>query len=56
MPRERLPLLWDWDFMFGGASGSVLCEINVSSASPLPPSAIAPLVDAVKAKLAVLGR
>jgi hypothetical protein len=30
----------------------VLCEINVSSVSPFPPSSIAPLVEAVKAKLA----
>lgn len=30
----------------------VLCEINVGSVSPLPPSSIAPLVEAVKAKLA----
>jgi hypothetical protein len=52
LPRERLPLLWDCDFMFGerGADGVgryVLCEINVSSVSPFPPSAIAPMVAAV---------
>jgi hypothetical protein len=53
---ERLPLLWDIDFMHGdaGADGTpryVLCEINVSSVSPFPPSAIAPLVQAAKARL-----
>lgn len=55
--REQLPLLWDCDFMFGEptpgqAQRYVLCEINVSSVSPFPPSAIAPLVAAVKARLA----
>ncbi len=54
--RERLPLLWDCGFMFGErASGEperyVLCEINVSSVSPFPPSSIAPLVAATKARL-----
>jgi hypothetical protein len=29
----------------------VLCEVNVSSVSPFPPASIAPLVEAVKAKL-----
>jgi hypothetical protein len=52
LERERLPLLWDCDFMFGEQPGSfVLCEINVSSVSPFPPSAIAPLVAATKARL-----
>jgi hypothetical protein len=51
---ERLPLLWDADFLLGGASGStedryVLCEINVSSVSPYPESANAALVEAVRA-------
>lgn len=53
VPQERLPLLWDMDFIPGGSSHDgrpryVLCEINVSSVSPFPPSAIAPLVAAVK--------
>ena len=52
LARERLPLLWDCDFMLGeteadGTQRFVLCEINVSSVSPFPPSAIAPLVEAV---------
>jgi hypothetical protein len=55
--RERLPLLWDMDFMFGErmagqAERYVLCEINVSSVSPFPPSSIEPLVEATKARLA----
>lgn len=54
--RERLPLLWDCDFMFGErAAGEaeryVLCEINVSSVSPFPPSSIEPLVAATQARL-----
>ena len=56
VPREQLPLLWDCDFMFGeaaagGAEHYVLCEINVSSVAPFPPSAIAPLVAAVRRRL-----
>lgn len=56
VPHERLPLLWDCDFMFGeGAAGQperyVLCEVNVSSVSPFPPSAVGPLVAAAKARL-----
>jgi hypothetical protein len=57
LPREQLPLLWDWDFMFGepgpdGADRFVLCEINVSSVSPFPPSSIEPLVLAIKSRVA----
>ena len=59
LPRERLPLLWDCDFLLGepGADGAeryVLCEINVSSVAPFPPSAIGPLVAAVQGRLAGL--
>ena len=58
VPPHRLPLLWDCDFMFGEPTASeatrfVLCEINVSSVSPFPESAIAPLVEAVKARVAM---
>lgn len=57
LPREQLPLLWDCDFMFGdrliaGEERFVLCEINVSSVSPFPPSAVQPLVDAIRRRLA----
>jgi hypothetical protein len=56
VPAERLPLLWDIDFMHGapaadGTPRHVLCEINVSSVSPFPPSAIDPLVAAVRQRL-----
>lgn len=56
LAREKLPLLWDCDFMLGeptddGAQRFVLCEINVSSVSPFPPSCIAPLVEAVGHRL-----
>ena len=52
----QLPLLWDCDFMWGEPRGGepvpfVLCEVNVSSVSPFPPSATAPLVDALCARL-----
>jgi hypothetical protein len=52
--RDRLPLLWDCDFMLGERTAEtqgerfVLCEVNVSSVSPFPPSSIAPLVEAVR--------
>ena len=57
LARDRLPLLWDCDFLFGepaadGRERFVLCEINVSSVAPFPPSAIAPLVAAVQSRLA----
>ena len=52
VPIDALPLLWDADFLLGErateAERYVLCEINVSSVSPFPDAAIAPLVDAVK--------
>ncbi len=56
LAREQLPLLWDCDFLFGeSAPGEaprwVLCEINVSSVSPFPPSAIAPIVDALRRRI-----
>jgi hypothetical protein len=56
VPQERLPLLWDMDFIPGepaadGTPRYVLCEINVSSVSPFPPSCIAPLVGAVRRRV-----
>ena len=61
LARERLPLLWDCDFMHGepdpdGKPGYVLCEINVSSVSPFPPSSIAPLVQALQRRLDAPGK
>ena len=57
LARERLPVLWDCDFMFGDRAGGeaeryVLCEINVSSVAPFPPSAIPSIVAAVQGRLA----
>ena len=51
LPSEHLPLLWDCDFMLGERRDGeperyVLCEINVSSVSPFPPSCVAALVEA----------
>lgn len=56
LSREQLPLLWDCDFLFaeprtGATDRYVLCEINVSSVAPFPPSAIEPLVAAVQRRL-----
>lgn len=56
LARERLPLLWDCDFILGnpatdGTQRFVLCEINVSSVSPFPPSTVAPLVEAVRRRV-----
>jgi hypothetical protein len=54
-----LPLLWDADFLRGqraadAAENYVLCEINVSSVSPFPEPAIAPLVEATCRALAMV--
>ena len=48
---ESLPVLWDCDFLLGpktasGADTYVLCEINASSVSPFPESAIVPVARA----------
>jgi hypothetical protein len=53
-----LPALWDCDFMLGPKSGQshdtyVLCEINVSSVSPFPESAVEPLARAAMAGAAM---
>jgi hypothetical protein len=47
-----LPVLWDADFIRGEKTSSgedtyVLCEINISSVYPFPPSALAPLMTEV---------
>ena len=61
LAHAQLPLLWDCDFLLGeplktGEPRYVLCEVNVSSVSPFPPSSIAPLVEAVRSRLRVQGR
>ena len=50
---ERLPVIWDADFFINSlvpnsAGRYTLCEINVSSVSPFPESAIRFIVSAVK--------
>lgn len=50
---QELPLLWDCDFLLGqkdedGDDTYVLCEINVSSVSPYPESAVGYIVDALR--------
>jgi hypothetical protein len=56
LAARDLPVLWDCDFLLGpksadGADTYVLCEINVSSVSPFPDSALGPLAQAVRARL-----
>lgn len=56
LERIQLPLLWDADFLLGpkdahGEDTYVLCEINVSSVSPFPESAQAPLARATRDRL-----
>lgn len=56
LDASDLPVLWDADFLLGpkaadGADTYVLCEINVSSVYPFPPSALAPLVRETAARL-----
>ena len=51
-----LPILWDCDFRLGpkdaaGNDSYVLCEINVSSVSPFPDSALEPLARATLRRL-----
>lgn len=59
LARDNLPLLWDCDFMYGepttdGTPHFILCEINVSSVSPFPPSSVEPLVQAIQLRLKLL--
>lgn len=52
----RLPVLWDCDFLLGpkresGEDTHVLCEINVSSVSPFPDSAVTLVAQATLARV-----
>jgi hypothetical protein len=54
--RERLPIIWDADFLFGprtaaGEDSYVLCEINVSSVMPIPDQAPAEIARLSKERL-----
>ncbi len=56
IPTERLPILWDCDFLLGpkdasGVDTYVLCEINVSSVAPYPDSATLPIVAATRKRI-----
>jgi hypothetical protein len=54
IPSERLPVLWDADFLLGPKDGGsdtyVLCEVNVSSVAPYPDSATPAIAHAVIAR------
>ena len=52
-----LPVLWDCDFLLGpkndaGEDSYVLCEINASSVSPFPESALEPIAAATLCRIA----
>jgi len=56
LPRARLPVLWDIDFLLGppahdGSDTYVLCEINCSCVTPFPPEAPEHIARAVIAAL-----
>jgi hypothetical protein len=56
LETDQLPLLWDCDFMIGEPTREeplryILCEVNVSSVAPFPPSAISPLVNEIQNRL-----
>lgn len=56
MDAADLPVLWDADFLLGprtthGEDTYVLCEINVSSVSPFPDTAVAPIATEVARRL-----
>ena len=56
-----LPVLWDCDFLLGprneaGEDAYVLCEINVSSVSPFPDSAVESIADAALARTKAIKR
>jgi hypothetical protein len=62
---DQLPLLWDCDFLLGpkiatetasGEDSYVLCEINVSSVSPFPDTAVVPLAQATLARIQAAAR
>lgn len=53
---RNLPILWDCDFLLGpkdaaGEDTYVLCEINVSSVSPFPESAISYIAQATAVQI-----
>ena len=53
LETERLPVLWDCDFLLGSRDADghdtwVLCEINVSSVAPYPESAVPRIVEATQ--------
>lgn len=56
LDRSELPIIWDADFLYGprdvnGTDSYVLCEINVSSVYPFPPSALGPIVSETMARI-----
>jgi hypothetical protein len=57
IPTDRLPAIWDADFLYGQKTASgedtyVLCEINVSAVFPFPDQALPKLAQAAAASIA----
>jgi len=57
IPTERLPAIWDADFLYGpktadGEDTYVLCEINVSAVFPFPEHALPKLAEATARAIA----
>lgn len=55
--KDMLPVIWDADFFINDVNGTTvnskysLCEINASSVSPFPPSAIKFIVEEIRARI-----
>ena len=61
IPTERLPAIWDADFLYGpksaqGEDSYVLCEINVSAVLPIPDQAVPKLAHAAAQAIAATKR
>jgi hypothetical protein len=57
IPQEMMPVIWDADFFINecnttdSAGKYSLCEINVSSVSPFPPSAINFIINEIRNRI-----
>ena len=56
IPTEKMPVIWDADFFINHTGNTAngkytICEINVSSVSPFPPSSIPHIVQLVNERL-----
>ena len=61
IPTERLPAIWDADFLYGpktdaGDDTYVLCEVNVSAVFPFPDQALPRIAEAAATAIAAARR